>query len=248
MSRLMLATAVTLFFSIQNVGRGQDLDNLMQQAAQAAQRGDHELTVAKLSDVIKASPADPRAWYLRGRANFRAGKISPAVADFDKFVQLQPTAENQQWERGIACYYAGDYAKGAKQFEEYQKFHDQDVENSVWRYLCVARSSNVEKAQSTLLPITSDPRVPMMQIYGLYQGKLQPEDVLAAANASPPNRELHNQRLFYANLYIGLWNEAAGKSEDAKKHIFAAEMHKIAHYMWDVAHVHAERLRGAEQK
>jgi lipoprotein NlpI len=247
MSRLVLAIAAFLFL-VESTGQGQEIDSLLQQATQAAQRGDHDQAVAKLSDIIKASPTDPRAWYLRGRENFRTGKIAPAVADFDKFVQLQPATENQQWERGIAFYYAGDYTKGAQQFEDYQKFHDQDVENSVWRYLCVARSSNVEKAKTTLLPITSDPRVPMMQIYGLYQGKLQPEDVLAAANANPPNRELHNQRLFYANLYIGLWYEAAGKNEEAKKHIFAAEMHKIAHYMWDVAHVHAERLRGPEKK
>jgi len=183
------------------------------------------------------------AWYLRGREHFRAGKIAESVADFDKYVQLEPQAENKQWERGISYYYAGDFAKGAKQFEDYQKFHDQDVENSVWRYLCIARSSGVEKARATLLPITSDPRVPMMQIYGLYQGKLKPDEVLAAANASPPNRELHNQRVFYAHLYIGLWHEAAGQADEAKKHILEAEKHKIAHYMWDVARVHAERLR-----
>jgi lipoprotein NlpI len=87
----------------------------------------------------------------------------------------------------------------------------------------------------------------MMPIYGLYQGKLKPEDVLAAANNSPPNRELHNQRLFYANLYIGLWYEAAGQADEAKKHILEAQKHKIAHYMWDVARVHAERLQAGEK-
>ena len=35
--------------------------------------------------------------------------------------------------------YAGEFAKGAKQFVDYQTFHSQDVENSAWRYLCVAR-------------------------------------------------------------------------------------------------------------
>jgi len=222
----------------------EDDDELLQQAAQASQRGEHETAIARLSDVIKASPMKAIAWYLRGREYFRAGKIAESIADFDKNVQLQPQAENQQWERGISYYYAGDFAKGAKQFEDYQKFHDQDVENSVWRYLCIARASGVEKARATLLPITSDPRVPMMQIYALYQGKLKPADVLAAANASPPNRDVLNRRLFYAHLYIGLWHEAAGEATEAKKHILEAEKHKIAHYMWDVAHVHANRLRG----
>ena len=247
MSRFMLAAfAITCMLPLTDV-RGQDVDELLQQATQASQRGEHERAIVKYSEAIKASPMAPMPWYLRGRENFRAGKIADSVADFDKYVQLQPQAENQQWERGISYYYAGEFAKGAKQFEDYQQFHNQDVENSVWRYLCVARASGVEKARANLLPITSDTRVPMMQIYGLYQGKLKPDDVLAAANANSPNRELQNQRLFYAHLYIGLWHEAAGNSDDAKKHILEAEKHKIAHYMWDVAHVHAERLRATEK-
>jgi lipoprotein NlpI len=221
----------------------QEVDQLLQQATQAAQRGDRQRAIGLLSSVIESSPRTSIAWYLRGREHFRAGQIAESVADFDKYVALEPQAENRQWERGISYYYAGEYAKGAKQFENYQKFHDQDVENSVWRYLCVARSEGVEKARATLLPIENDPRVPMMQVYALYQGKLKPEEVLAAASDNPPNQELRNLRQFYAHLYIGLWHEAAGNAEEAKKHIFEAEKRKIAHYMWDVARVHAERLR-----
>ncbi len=244
MLRFMLALlAVTCAFH-PVASMAQDADELLRQAAQAAQRGEHQRAIARLSEVIKQSPNTAVAWYQRGREQFRAGYVVESIADFDKYVELEPEAAKRLWERGISYYYAGEYAKGAKQFEEYQKFHDQDVENAVWRYLCVARASGVEKARSTLLPITSDPRVPMMQIHVLYQGKLKPEDVLAAANDQPPNKELHNQRLFYAHLYFGLWDEAAGNADEAKKHILEAEKHKIGHYMWDVAHIHSERFRG----
>ncbi|MCI0357476.1 MAG: hypothetical protein L0211_03200, partial [Planctomycetaceae bacterium] len=124
---------------------------------------------------------------------------------------------------------------------------DQDVENSVWRYLCVARTDGVEKAQANMLPIDDDRRIPMMQIYGLYRGQKKPEDVLAAAQAGKPIATELNMRLFYGHLYLGLWHEAAGRAEEAKKHILQAEKHKIGHYMWDVAHVHAERLRAAKE-
>jgi len=224
------------------------LEELLQQATQASQRGDHRQAIERLTTAIKANPQQPLPYYLRGRDHFCAGQIAESVADFDRYVELLPSAENQQWERGISYYYNGDYAKGARQFANYQKFHDQDVENSVWRYLCVARAESVEKAQGNMLPIRNDPRVPMMQIYDLYRGKLQPEDVLAASEAGNPDENQRNQRLFYANLYIGLWYEAAGRAEQAKEHILEAEKHKIAHYMWDVAHVHAERLRAAEKK
>ena len=223
-------------------------EELLQQATQAAQRGNHRQSIEGLTAAIKANPQQPLPLYLRGREHFRVGQVSESVADFDRYVELLPSAKNQQWERGISYYYAGEYAKGAKQFEDYQKFHDQDVENSVWRYLCVARAENVEKARANMLPIEHDPRVPMMQIYDLYRGKLKPEEVLAAAEAGNPEKNQLNQRLFYAHLYIGLWHEANGRAEEAKKHILDAEHHKIAHYMWDVAHVHAERLRAAAKK
>jgi lipoprotein NlpI len=231
------------------MARGDDAaDALLEDAAKAAQRGDHVRAIAVLTELVKQKPDTAIAYYLRGRENFRAGNVAQSVADFDKYVALEPKSEPQQWERGISYYYAGEFAKGAKQFELYQTYHDQDVENSTWRYLCVARAEGVEKAQGNMLPIDNDPRVPMMQIYDLYRGKLKPEDVLRAAEAGNPTKENLNTRLFYAHLYLGLWHEAAGRADEAKKHILEAEQHKIGHYMWDVAHIHAERLRGEKKE
>jgi lipoprotein NlpI len=219
------------------------IETLNRQAAQAAQRREFPRAIELLDKIVAldATAAEPHYW--RGRANFCAGKIDAAVADFDKYLELNPSAKSRQWERGIALYYAGKFAAGAKQFELYQTYHDQDVENSAWRYLCVARAAGVEKAKENMLPIESDRRVPMMAIYDLYRGKKKPEEVLAAAEAGQPLKTELNLRLFYAHLYIGLWHEAAGRAAEAKQHILLAEEHKIGHYMWDVAHVHAERLR-----
>jgi lipoprotein NlpI len=237
-----------LVLALSKLALAQDtaVEDLLAQATSATERGDHAQAITHLTAVITKSPTTTIAWYLRGRANFCAGQIPASVADFDKYVQLVPQAEARQWERGIAYYYAGKFAEGAKQFELYQTFHDQDVENSAWRYLCVARAENVEKAQANMLPIANDRRVPMMQIYELYRGKLKPEDVLAASDKLTA-RDQRNLARFYAHLYIGLWHEVGGRAEEAKKHILEAEKHKIAHYMWDVAHVHAERLRAAQK-
>jgi lipoprotein NlpI len=217
--------------------------DLMKRATQAGQRREFGRAIELLGEVIAKDPKHADAYYERGRAHFCAGKIKESVADFDKYVELRPNLESRQWERGIAYYYAGEFAKGAKQFELYQTFQNQDVENSAWRYLCVARTEGVDKAQGNMLPIDEDRRVPMMQIYDLYRGKKKPEDVLAAAEAGNPIGPELNLRLFYAHLYIGLWHEAAGRADKEKEHIFQAEKHKIGHYMWDVAHIHSERLR-----
>src|SRR5262245_40212209 len=90
------------------------VEALLQQAAHASHRGEHQTAISRLSEAIQQSPKTPLAWYLRGREHFRDGKIKESVADFDQYVQLMPRAESQQWERGIAYYYAGEYKKGAK--------------------------------------------------------------------------------------------------------------------------------------
>lgn len=219
------------------------LEDLLSLAVQASQRRELDAAITRFSQVLQRDPNVAMAWYLRGRDHLRAGKIAEAIADFDEYLRRRPEAENQLWERGIAYYYAGQYEKGARQFENYQKFYDQDVENAVWRYLCIARQEGVEKAQATLLPVMHDRRVPMMEIYALFRGQASPEEVLRAAEQEGPLRELRTQRLFYAHLYLGLWHEAAGRAAPARHHIFEAEKLRIGHYMWDIAHLHAQRLR-----
>jgi lipoprotein NlpI len=222
------------------------VDRLVETGIEQSATGNYSAALDALDRAIKQDPKAAVAYYHRGRTYFCMAKIKQSVADFDRYVELAPKAESQQWERGIALYYAGEYERGAKQFELYQTFHDNDVENSVWRYLCVARDKSVEEAVKTMLPIKDDRRVPMMQIYDLYRGKATPDDVLKAVEAGKPSDRELNQRKFYAHLYLGLWYEAAGKKDLAAKHVTEAEAHKIGHYMWNVAQVHNE-LRKAEK-
>ena len=118
------------------------------------------------------------------------------------------------------------------------------MENAVWHYLCAARTSGIEKARESLIPIERDGRVPMMQVHALFAGQLKPDDVLAAAKAGNPAPAELDNHLFYAHLYLGLYHEAAGNTRLAREHIFkAAADFKADHYMGDVARVHAQVLR-----
>ena len=189
------------------------------------------------------------AFDRRGGEHFIAGRIKESVADFDAAVKLDPKREPWHWRRGISYYYVGEFEKGRKQFEGYQTVDSSDVENATWRYLCMARTVGTAAASKAILKIGDDRRVPMRQIYDLYAGKLRPEEVLKAARAGKPSPPALNRRLFYAHLYLGLYYEAAGKEELARKHLYkAADDHRIGHYMWDVAHVHANILRSKEKK
>lgn len=230
-------------------GEPESAAKLLDRAETAASQGESRMAVDLASQAIQRDATLADAYYLRGREFFRLGEINKSVADFDKLIELRPALASRQWERGIALYFAGRFEDGAKQFELYQTFHDNDVENSVWKYMCVARKDGVEAARKTMLPIKNDPRVPMMDVYKMFRGEVTPDDVLAAAKADSPSPEVLAGRLFYAQLYIGLFHEAAGEKELAKKFILqAADDHKntarVNRYMWDVARIHADLLCG----
>jgi lipoprotein NlpI len=247
----LLGVAVLLGMGMDAAGarnvRAQDeLGALLREAAVLARQGKSGEAVKKLDRAIALDPKAPEAYYQRGRENFRLGRIEASVADFENFVALAPEREKSLWELGISYYYAGQFEKGARQFELYQTYHDSDVENAVWRYLCMAPKAGVAAACEKLLPIAHDPRAPLMEIYALYRGKATPDEVFAAARRGNPSEAALKTRLFYAHLYVGLFHEAGGRREEARPHIQqAAEAFRIDHYMGDVARVHTERMKAA---
>ena len=181
---------------------------------------------------------------------FYDGKIKEALAAWDGYLKEHPEQLPYHWQRGIALYYAERWADGRAQFEEHVKVNSQDVENSVWHFLCVAREKNVEEARKALLPVTRDSRVPMRQVLDLFAGKATEKDVLAAAEAVQ-GAESKRDALCYAHLYLGLYAEALGKTEAAKEHLLKSAVdYAQPHYMGTVSKVHC-RLRGwlpAEKK
>jgi lipoprotein NlpI len=180
----------------------------------------------------------------RGNAHFKQGEMKEAIEDFDACIKLQPNMEPQHWRRGIAYYYAGRFDEGQKQFEHYQNVDGNDVENVVWRFLCMARREGVARARQDLWKVGPDRRVPMTTIYELFKGTAKPEDVMAAAQVSARNPGEAQQRLFYAHLYLALYGEATGaKQAEIKDHLSkAVAIYSAGPYMWSVARVHLKRL------
>jgi lipoprotein NlpI len=199
--------------------------------------------IADWDRVVVLDKTDASAYQFRGLVQFKAGRIKQSIADFDEYIRLVPKAKISHWQRGISYYYAGQYDNGRKQFEGYQDFDTNDVENAVWRFMCMVRSVGIDKARKEILKIGDDKRVPMRQVYDLYKGDLKPEDVLAAANAGKITPSQRNSQLFYAHLYVGISFDLIGEKKKAFEHVRkAAEEHRIGHYMWDVARVHRDIL------
>ena len=192
---------------------------------------------------MRSIPGPAEAYDRRGSARFKLGNVAGSAADFDKVVELKAAEKAAHWRRGISLYYAGRFEEGQKQFEDGQAVYANDAENAVWCYLCMARRLGRDKARAAMLKIGKDRRAPMMEIYALFCGRGVPADVLAAVRADKPQREVVNERLFYAHLYLGLYYESEGDAKRALEHLGRAADLRINHYMWDVARVHRDLLR-----
>ena len=189
------------------------------------------------NQVIRNRPNDSQAYGRRGMVNFKLAKIDESIADFDRAEKLAPRLSPHLWQRGLSYYYAERFEEGAKQFELDLTVNAQDVEETVWRYLCIARLKGVSEAQNSLLVVKNDPRLVMRCVYELYAGNCTTDDVLAAGHKEGRRGK------FYSHLYVGLYCEAKENVAQAYEYIVkAVNEYYLDDYMWYLASVH-QRLR-----
>ena len=187
---------------------------------------------------LKRKKSAPRAnWAALGDERLRAGDIAGSVQAFDRVIALDSSTAPYLWQRGIALFYLGRFDDCAKQFEIHRSVNPADVENPVWHFLCRAAASSVEQAKKDLLPVGSDPRTPMAEIYELFAGRGGVTEVRDAAKA---NGTQHAQ--FYAELYLALFYEVSGENQAALEALEKANRLRLDGYMPDVARIHQRHL------
>ncbi|MBD2163822.1 hypothetical protein H6G04_05315 [Calothrix membranacea FACHB-236] len=192
-----------------------------------------ENQLQRWNDIICNQPQNPNAYIRRGMVNFQLAKIDESIQDFDTAEKLDTRLKPYLWQRGLSYYYAEKFAEGAKQFEIDLTVNAQDVEETVWRYLCIARLDSVEKARNSLLTVRNDPRRIMRSVYDLYAGNCTPNDVLNVGQSEGVKGN------FYSHLYLGLYYEVENNMKLAQEYIVkAADNYKIDDYMWYLAQVH----------
>jgi tetratricopeptide (TPR) repeat protein len=197
-----------------------------------------ENQLKRWNETVIQQPNNPNVYIRRGMVYFQLGKVEESITDFDTAEKLDDRITPYLWQRGLSYYYAERFAEGAKQFEIDLTVNAQDVEETVWRYLCIARLSGVEEARNSLLPVKNDPRKIMRCVYDLFAGNCTTDDVLSVGKSEGLKGN------FYSHLYLGLYYEAEGNGELAKEYIVkAADDFKIDDYMWYLAVVH-KQVRG----
>ena len=120
-----------------------------------------------------------------------------------------------------------------------KRVYGNDVENAFWHFLCLARKESIDKARAKLLDVKDDSRYYMPKVFEMIAGKAKPEEVIAAVDKSDVKDK--TEGYFYANLYVGLYQEANGEAKKGLATIKnAVEKYKVGHYMYSVAQVHVK--------
>jgi lipoprotein NlpI len=184
--------------------------------------------------LLSGADQSVRAMLDRAIDDFRSGRIEQSLAGFDRVALLSPAEAPYLWQRGIAQYYAGKFRECRDMFISHRTVNPDDVENAVWHFLCVAKAESPEAARKQILPVGPDTRVPMREVYQMFQGRLTQAQVMKAAGADPSAQ-------FFARLYVGLYLEATGDAAAGRTQIEMAAEERFARvggYMHDVARVH----------
>lgn len=190
--------------------------------------------ILSIALLLSLATQDVRAIMNRASDDFRAGRVTEALRGFDRVATLSPSDAPYLWQRGIAQYYAGQFRECRDMFISHRTVNPDDVENAVWHFLCVARAESPEAARKQMLPVGPDARVPMREVYQMFQGRMTEAQVMKAAGNDPTAQ-------FFARLYVGLFLEATGNAERGRAQIEIAAEERFARYggyMHDVARVH----------
>ena len=210
----------------------------MRQANDWLDQEKYSLAAVKASAAAAIAGDSPLLLQQAAEVLYRSGASAESLPLFDRVIALQPAAASLNWQRGIALSSCGKFAAGAKQFETHHQVNPDDVENSAWYFLCIAKTQGVEAARKTVIPSRGDGRQPMMSVLGMLQQKLEPAQVLEAARANTSPGAQRKRAEFYAALYVGLYYDALGDSQRAAAYLKQSLAAGDSGYMVDAARVY----------
>lgn len=200
-----------------------------------------EASLARLNQVITDRPSPQH--HLRAEVLFRLGRFKEAIADYDVAATLgSPHDTYSCWERGLAQYYAGDFAAGAAQFARYHEVGATDIENGLWRLMCIAEEEGIEVARESMFAYPSRRRPPFPALLDLYMGTGKVDTVFEAAQAEGLSPSEQTNRRFYAHYYVGKYYELIGERDKARTEIEKALKQPLRHFMYFCAEADAKRL------
>ena len=246
---LVSICAVQLIVVASMTLRAQDaVQSTLVKASELLSLGKGTEAIAELDVAVGKQPNNVSLLQLRAETLFRVGEFEKSVKDFDKVVELRPQLKAENWQRGIALYYVGRFKDGADQFEEHHRVNPDDVENTFWFFLCLAKAESIEAARKKIIPSRGDARPPLMEIYKLVRGEVTPADVEKSIRQFTAGTSGREQAEFYGYLYLGLWFDLQGDKPKAIDYLKKSLAANDRGYMADVGKVHLKTLQSSPSK
>lgn len=248
-SRALALMGIWLVCLFPACGRGKEQSlaeavGLLRQADSKYADGDYSAAAAKALEAANLVKDSAAVQQHAAQIVYLSGQAEASLPLFDRVIALVPESAPDNWQRGIALCSVGRFRDGAQQFKQHHDVNPDDVENSAWYFLCVAKSDSLEAARESVIPSRGDGRQPMMSVLQMLQGKLQPQQVLEAAIENTQAGPARNRAQFYAALYVGLYYDALGDDEQAIKHLKLSLGYGDSGYMVDTARVYlADRFK-----
>ena len=244
-TKLMLrfhVTILALCASLTAVANGQEdqaISNL-RLAGQKLAEGDLEQAATLAKKTVEQ--AGDHAGILQRAAEilYRSGNAQDSLPVFDRVCKLDPESAPYNWQRGLALCSCGRWEQGAEQFKTHHDVNPDDVENSAWYFLCIAKTKGLDAARQTVIPSRGDGREPMMSILKMLRGEIEPPAVLVAADKNTSGGTERKRARMYAGLYVGLYYDCLGNAALARKYLAASQTHDYDSYMTDAARVYLE--------
>jgi len=204
--------------------------------------------IHRFGAALKDAPNDIRLLSQRGDAHLFSAHFAEAVTDFEKMIALDPAQDAPHWRLGIAYYFAGQFAKSAKQFQKYHDHDGRDRENGIWKFLADVKVLGLEPARKAMLNYTRFDREPFPTRYAMFAGEKTTDELFAEVEAKKLRE--NTAVMFFANYYGGLNEELLDRREKALEFIrqaVAGPLRAEPTYMWQVARLHYDWI-AAQQR
>lgn len=254
-SRLLLGYVVlgSLLATAPNAAFGQaehDAQRLLEDAMDHLASRKYDASAAKALEAEKLARESFSIQQQAGEILYRSGNTKASLPCFDRAVKLVPQLAPRNWQRGIALGSYGNFKEGAAQFKTHHDVNPDDVENSAWYFLCVAKSEGIEAARKTVIPSRGDSREPMMSVLKMLKGTIVPDAVMKAAiDNTAPESASRARAQFFADLYVGLYYDSLGDKDRAIKFLKRSQGYGVTGYMADTARVYlSDRFSDAGRK
>ena len=105
----------------------QHLDELAQKAFSATNVGDFATAETYWAQIIEQFPDNPAAWSNRGNARVSQNKLEDAIADYNKAIELAPSATDPYLNRGTALEGLGKWEEAIADYNHVLELDPKDA-------------------------------------------------------------------------------------------------------------------------